>query len=538
MFTKRISRFLFSIGAVCLFAAFTHCAFGQRAVVSLPSLDSTNGTSAWLYSDPTLVKYVSQPGEEPYLAVSNPSSLNKPAVSAALDLPLDKVRGCLVFVSVFVRVSNVSEPAQSYLGVKAMVHVASPSNADTWDQAPGNGNGVYPLTYDWTKESFQTSVPEDAANANLSLGLQGSTGEADFRDLIVSVIRPQMSKVVRTGPVFTGHGPGSLRGCMISTDIQPSDVATLARWHVNLVRWQINDSHFPHPLADTEDAAAFDAWLNKDLAHLDQLLPYFKAAGILVALDLHTSPGGDNASAVNRIFVDQLWEQHFIDVWEMMAKRYKNERQIWGYDLVNEPITPGIGNGVIGWHDLAEKTARAVRKIDPFHAIIIEPDPGGGVAKLAYLQPIDVPGVVYEVHMYDPSQFTFQGVNGSDPKAVTYPGVIGGQKWDVDRIRREFQPVVDFAKNNNVHIYVGEFSTARWTPGGDKWLADVISVLEENHWDWTYHAFREWQGWSAEIGEDPAVITPSPTPTARLLVLQAAYSKDKPETVRTVAPPK
>ena len=110
MFTKRISRFLFSIGAVCLFAAFTHCAFGQRAVVPLPSLDSTNGTSAWLYSDPTLVKYVSQPGEEPYLAVSNPSSLNKPAVSAALDLPLDKVRGCLVFVSVFVRVSNVSEP--------------------------------------------------------------------------------------------------------------------------------------------------------------------------------------------------------------------------------------------------------------------------------------------------------------------------------------------------------------------------------------------------------------------------------------------
>ena len=64
------------------------------------------------------------------------------------------------------------------------------------------------------------------------------------------------------------------------------------------------------------------------------------------------------------------------------------------------------------------------------------------------------------------------------------------------------QPVIDFQNKYNVPIYVGEFGVARWAPNAEKWLEDVISIFEENGWDWTYHAYREYNGWDAEIGSD------------------------------------
>jgi hypothetical protein len=147
------------------------------------------------------------------------------------------------------------------------------------------------------------------------------------------------------------------------------------------------------------------------------------------------------------------------------------------------------------------------------------------VRNLSYFEPIDVPGIVYSVHFYEPGGFTNQGVSNT-PMGKAYPGMIDNKLWNKEQIRKAFQPAIDYAKAFHVQIYVGEFSAARWAKGGDRWVSDVIDVMEENHWDWTYHAFREWQGWSAEIGEDKNVTTPSPTPTARLLVLQASFAKN------------
>ena len=29
-------------------------------------------------------------------------------------------------------------------------------------------------------------------------------------------------------------------------------------------------------------------------------------------------------------------------------------------------------------------------------------------------------------------------------------------------------------------------------------MRDCIEIFEEYGWDWCYHAFREWEGWSVE----------------------------------------
>ncbi len=63
---------------------------------------------------------------------------------------------------------------------------------------------------------------------------------------------------------------------------------------------------------------------------------------------------------------------------------------------------------------------------------------------------------------------------------------------------------------HGARIYVGEFSAIAWAPGADAYLRDCISLFEEYGWDWTYHAFREWAGWSVEHeGEDDTSLRPS-----------------------------
>ena len=335
-------------------------------------------------------------------------------------------------------------------------------------------------------------------------------------------------------PEFTGHGPGELRGVNVGPKIQPEDVATLVSWHVNLVRWQLTLEGWPDPPKSIDDFVSYDKWLDSSLEHLDQMLPYFKKAGILVLIDLHSPPGGNDSSRVNRVFTDPESQKHFLDSWNTIAVRYKGESGVWGYDLLNEPGAPAIANDMLDWHDLAEKTARNIRSVDATHAIIVEPDPYGSPKSFRMFKPIDVPGVVYSVHMYDPAPFIFQGVMSQDPIGPVYPGEIGGKLWNKEHLTDEFQPVVDFAKANNVDIYVGEFSAIRWAKGADQWLSDVVDIMESNHWDWSYHAYREWSGWSLEASDDPSVRAKSETPTARQLVMEAAFDKNRAETTAPI----
>lgn len=67
-----------------------------------------------------------------------------------------------------------------------------------------------------------------------------------------------------------------------------------------------------------------------------------------------------------------------------------------------------------------------------------------------------------------------------------------------------------FERKHDAKIYVGEFSAIAWAEGADRYLRDCISVFEEYGWDWSYHAFREFQGWSVEHeGPDAQHLVPS-----------------------------
>ena len=318
------------------------------------------------------------------------------------------------------------------------------------------------------------------------------------------------------------------RGTMVQNSLGEQDFRVLASWNANHIRWPLQWGGFPHGPADNATVAEYEAWLESALEHLDSLLPFFRQVGIKILLDLHTAPGGRDPKNQWPLFYNQTHQNTFLNVWEKMANRYKNETQIMGFDLVNEPNDQDLAAGLLNWRDLAIATIQRIRTIDPQRTIFIEASPNGNVYTLPTFEPVPFDNIIYSFHMYRPLEFTHQNVFTNDTP-VYYPGMINGTMWNKDQLRTLMQPNVDWQKRHNVSIHIGEFSAIRWAPGNStcNYLNDVIELFEEFGWNWNYHAFREFQGWNVEMIGDKYHPQPSPVPTDRQLLLMKWFQKNK-----------
>ena len=336
-------------------------------------------------------------------------------------------------------------------------------------------------------------------------------------------------------PINKGHNLGQLRGAMIGMDVTGADISELGKeWHANLIRWQL----FREGADDDADIEAYWTWLMPQLDKLDTVLDDARDAGMKVLIDLHTTPGGRDGDSVNRIFTDQDALDNFYEVWRTIARRYKDNSVVWGYDLVNEPLTADA-QLIDSWHNIATYAAREIRQIDTTHSIIVEADHYALPEGFSDFEPINIDNVVYSVHVYNPHAFTHQGLSDFGPTGIAYPGYISGQYWDKEALLDSLQPVIDFQNKYSVAIYVGEFSAIRWAPGDSayQYIKDAIDIFESLGWDWSYHAFREWQGWSVEYPAGTQSQTPASTPTQREQLLRGWFAKNtKPKYFYTIYP--
>ncbi|MCS7306845.1 MAG: glycoside hydrolase family 5 protein [Thermoguttaceae bacterium] len=517
---------------------------GQRPAVGTVLLKTDfsqkEGLAEWTGLDASKARWVQEEPSGGCLLVELSAAEGRKSWYVRRALPVEQIRGTKLGVQCRIRADRVAQPPQTWNGVKCMVHTVSPTGP-RWHH-PSQLWG----TFDWREVGFVAEIPLDVQEAWLILGLENTHGRAWFDDLRVRVVghrrrtppkQPDTNQSTKPAPggpflaVTPGLAPGiRLRGAMISPQVTEEDLRVLGgQWKANHVRWQLLWGGFPHGPADRANVAEYEAWLESALKHLDHLLPVCRELGIKVCIDMHTPPGGRDPDGVYRMFRQKEFQDAFMGLWEKMARRYRDQPAVWGYDLVNEPTEALTPEGLLDWQQLAERTARRIRQIDPVHAIIIEPTPWGSPEGLDWLEPVDVPGVVYSVHMYIPFQFTHQGIHGN-PAGVAYPGFVAGRHWDKQALREALQPVIQFQKDYQVPIYIGEFSAIRWAPGKSayNYLRDVIEIFEEYGWHWAYHAFREWDGWSVEHGPDRNDRKPILRPTDRQLLLRSWFEKNKP----------
>jgi hypothetical protein len=347
------------------------------------------------------------------------------------------------------------------------------------------------------------------------------SGFSELTSITIPLIDPNEPLPARLGKT-------TKRGMMVGA-LNEQDISALAQLGANLARWQFV---IPDPnVAAAMTLDEYKAWLQGQVAYLDTLLPVFLQNGISVIVDLHTPPHGlsDQTSGrqVHALFRSQPDEDYFKEIWTTLAQHYKGNPTIWAFDILNEPCTGGQIY-VEKWQKLSASVAQSIAGIDSARQIIIE-CPYGSPDKFNQLAKIPLPNVIYSFHMYAPGDFTHQGLFGR-PLGVRYPGTISRRVWNARTIAAWLQRVVDFQKKYRVKIFVGEFSAVCYAPGDSarRYLGDAIRFFEKQGWDWTYHAFREYSGWSVEhVGTNPNDIHASPSPTDRQQLLESWFRKNQ-----------
>ncbi len=171
---------------------------------------------------------------------------------------------------------------------------------------------------------------------------------------------------------------------------------------MNMVRFYLNYKTFENDATPYQYKQSGWDWI-------DQNIQWAQNNDILLLLNIHVPQGGFQSLGNS----DALWEQTEIQnrlaaLWKAIAQRYKDETQIIGFGLVNEPVPT---SDIVQWQQLAQRLTDEIRQADTNHIIFIEKAiyVKGKPETTDYNFPkINDNNVVYEFHFYNPFEYTHQ----------------------------------------------------------------------------------------------------------------------------------
>lgn len=310
----------------------------------------------------------------------------------------------------------------------------------------------------------------------------------------------------------TSTRSGRLRGFNVS-HLDPVILADARnQWGINAVRYMFpfnlmkSQQHLTQQEVWVKLMQALPAGLDEAKKNGLTVIIALPQAGIL--LDDPTLSGAENQA---RFWSDEANLKWVIDCWKEVSAICSNrDQEIW-FDILNEPLNrKEMPSYPRQWSSWAQKIIDEIRKTDKVHPIVVEPGPGGLCWGFKDFPRLRGESIIYSVHAYQPHPYTHQGIkdltNTDLAKAYLqtqrpWPGDFGDDgHWDKNRLVKEFEPVMMFlSRNPDARIYVGEFSVVRWAPNAAEYLRENIEIFEKYGWDWTYHSFREYNGWSLEF---------------------------------------
>ena len=454
------------------------------------------------------------------LTIDVPNEAARQGCRVEADIDLSPYDGLPIEAEIEAWGENIGKPRDAWNGLKFQFEYVNPES----------GEKVYPNTFPLTGDFDRRRLhvrdslcATRVAPARLVLGLQDTCGKVvfDLSTLRIHEGKPYWPVTNRTHRCeYTESAADGLplRGVMSpGRDMVEDDFITLRDWGATLLRYQMCRDW--GKTNTNRDLAEFDQWLGGLLDHFEYVvLPMCRKYGLRVVLDLHVTPGGRRAGGEFNMFFEREYADHFIELWRRMASRFRgNADVIYGYDLCNEPVQNNEALPECDWWSLQRRAAEAIREADSVTPIIIESNAWDTPGTYGAMSPLALVNVIYEVHVYNPIEYTHQGIHRPVDAPLPYPNPAKG--WDKERLRRVLAPVRSFEERHGAKIYVGEFSAAAWAPGADQYLRDCIDLFNEYGWDWTYHAFRESPCWSVEHeGPDGRHMAPAPdTPRKRAL---------------------
>ena len=264
---------------------------------------------------------------------------------------------------------------------------------------------------------------------------------------------------------------------MLDNFITDVDLRYIASLGATVVRVAINYRHFE------DDLNPFN-YKEEGFHYLDKLVNWCRSNGLYLILDMHAAPGwqnpdwhSDNPSRCVHLWEDKLYQDRLVSLLETVARHYKDEPVIAGYNVLNEPV---CGNPKALNHVYRILT-KAIRKVDADHILFLEGDFYS--TRFDELDPPFDDNTVYSCHSYFPPGWS----------KCEYPGIVGGVQYDFAKLEEIYKSFSSFMRRHRVPNWVGEFGSAFWGPRYDRYglklVDDSISIFEKykDHWTiWTY----------------------------------------------------
>jgi endoglucanase len=251
--------------------------------------------------------------------------------------------------------------------------------------------------------------------------------------------------------------------------ITEKDIEALNKWGFNSVRLPMHYNLFTLP-AEKEPVAGQNTWLETGFKLTDNLLSWCRKYNIYLILDLHATPGGqgnDRPIADIDTLKPRLWQSEAnqmktVALWKKLAERYKDEKWIGGYDLINETNYKLEGNAAL--KKLFSEIASEIRKVDKKHIIFIE---GNQFANdFTGLTPPWDNNMVYSFHKY----------------------------WNPTTVET-IQKFLDMREKFDVPLWMGESGE-----NNNEWFKAAVSLFETNNIGWSWWTIKK-------IGSESSLMT-------------------------------
>lgn len=278
------------------------------------------------------------------------------------------------------------------------------------------------------------------------------------------------------------------------------DAKFFASLGLNAIRLPINYRHFEDDMNPRV--------LKKDgFKHLDRVIDLCAKHGIYTVIDLHALPGGhdidwhaDSGNGQANFFRHKDFQDRAIWLWEELAKHYKDNKWIAGYNPMNEP-TDELHTRVIAWYERVEK---AIRAIDPNHILFWDGNTFG--ADFSHF-PKPFSNSVYACHDYTNYGF------------AQAPEIYTGAQHQREKLQRSFDRKVEYMRSQSMPIWNGEFGPTyqnaedgipNWEEMNEarfKVLNDQLEIYDQAEASWSIWLYKDigFQGMTY-VGEETPYI--------------------------------
>jgi hypothetical protein len=175
-------------------------------------------------------------------------------------------------------------------------------------------------------------------------------------------------------------------------------------------------------------------------------------------------------------------KERFLALWDQISTEFQNHTQNLYFEILNEPVgnlTPAL------WNLYLHEGLAKIREKNPDRMVIIGTANWGGIDALPQLLLPDDPNIILTIHYYNPPEFTFQG----DETVGSYPaGVTWGTTAQMNAMRNDMNIIKQYAEENNVPVYIGEFGVSEHADETSKllWIGFLRDIFDEYEFSSAY----------------------------------------------------